>query len=179
MNYIVLDLEATCWNDGSKNKSEIIEIGAVKVNANFEIVGEFAKFVKPKLNPQLSAFCRELTTITQVQVDDAEHFPIVIEQFKNWINITEDYLLCSWGMYDKNQFISDCNLNKIDSNWALKHISLKHQYPEVKGLKKMVGMNGALYIEGFTLEGTHHRGIDDARNICKIFLKHKGSWEYI
>ena len=33
MNYIILDLEATCWKDRNENKqNEIIEIGALKID---------------------------------------------------------------------------------------------------------------------------------------------------
>ncbi len=37
-------------------------------------------------------------------------------------------------------------------------------------------MGGALKRENITLEGTHHRGIDDAKNIAKIFLKNFNHW---
>ncbi|MFY8188443.1 MAG: hypothetical protein ACOVLC_10860 [Flavobacterium sp.] len=37
----------------------------------------------------------------------------------------------------------------------------------MKGLTKKVGRNGALEILQL-LEGTHHRGVDDAKNIAKI-----------
>lgn len=39
-------------------------------------------------------------------------------------------------------------------------------------------MKNALKNEGLTLEGTHHRDIDDARNIAKIFLKYFGQWTF-
>jgi inhibitor of KinA sporulation pathway (predicted exonuclease) len=35
-------------------------------------------------------------------------------------------------------------------------------------MSKEVGMSGALRQLGFEIEGTHHRGVDDARNIAKI-----------
>lgn len=38
-------------------------------------------------------------------------------------------------------------------------------------------MNGALKKEGLKLDGTHHRGIDDARNITKIFKAYFEQWE--
>jgi inhibitor of KinA sporulation pathway (predicted exonuclease) len=36
------------------------------------------------------------------------------------------------------------------------------------GLKKKLGMAQALSLLGIELEGIHHRGIDDARNIARI-----------
>ena len=37
-------------------------------------------------------------------------------------------------------------------------------------------MGGALKLEGFKLDGTHHRAIDDAKNISKIFLTNLDKW---
>ncbi|WP_196890334.1 3'-5' exonuclease family protein [Aureivirga marina] len=65
----------------------------------------------------------------------------------------------------------------MNYHWVSNHISLKHQYTSVSGAKRNMGMKGALLKEGFSLDGTHHRGIDDARNINKIFLKYFDSWE--
>lgn len=177
MKYIILDLEATCWEERDlKNKNEIIEIGAVCINENKEIQSEFCAFVKPLLNPELSVFCKQLTSIRQSDVDESEAFSIVVEQFKNWINLQEDYLLCSWGFYDKKQLVHDCQLHGAETTWLDKHISLKHQHAKIRQLKKPMGMSGALHLENLSLEGTHHRGIDDARNIAKIFLEHFGVW---
>lgn len=178
MKYIILDLEATCWEQkGHGNKNEIIEIGALRINDSGQIESEFSEFVKPTLNPTLSDFCKNLTSIKQDDVDYSDKFDKVIERFKAWIG-DEDYILCSWGFYDKTQFESDCNLHKLDTKWLKNHISLKHQYTGIKKLKRHIGMSGALASENLTLEGTHHRGIDDARNIAKIFLKQFSNWKF-
>ena len=71
MNYIVLDLEATCWKQKGKFQNEIIEIGAVCISNDKEILGEYCSFVKPQTHPILSDFCTELTTIEQKDVDGA------------------------------------------------------------------------------------------------------------
>jgi inhibitor of KinA sporulation pathway (predicted exonuclease) len=176
MNYIIFDLEATCWETrGSGQRNEIIEIGALKFNEVGEKIDEFCAFVYPKLNPILSPFCKQLTHIKQSDIDSALPFPEVLSGFQEWIG--EDYLLCSWGLYDRNQLKADCKLHELPGTWAERHISLKHQHPEVRGIGKRMGMARALELEGFQLEGTHHRGIDDARNISKIFLKYLGQWK--
>ena len=179
MNYIVLDLEATCWEGHDKSRNETIEIGAVKVNSNKQIVSEFEKFIKPIRFPVLSNFCKQLTSITQQQVDEAKHYYEVIEEFKKWIGYpNKNYLLCSWGIYDRKQFESDNELNNLESDWTINHISLKHQYSKFKKLKRALGMKRALEHEGIKLEGFHHRGIDDARNISKIFIKNFDFWDF-
>ncbi len=109
MNFIIYDLEATCWKGTPPSLiQEIIEIGAVKINGYGEILGSFNKFVRPTVNPSLSAFCQELTGIDQVQVNRANKFDRVVDDFMEWIDIEyEDYLLCSWGGFDKRMLIQD------------------------------------------------------------------------
>ena len=178
MKYIIFDLEATCWEKKDINfKHEIIEIGAIKYNNEYSKISEFNCFVKPIIEPTLSQFCKELTSINQIDIDNALSFKKAIHNFKNWIVTSEDYLLCSWGHYDRRQLVSDSILHKIDNEWTNNHISLKHQYAHFKKLKKPIGMRKALEMENIILEGIHHRGIDDARNIAKIFLKHKSQWQ--
>ncbi|MCH2043039.1 MAG: exonuclease domain-containing protein [Saprospiraceae bacterium] len=177
MKYIVLDLEATCWQEKTGKQNEIIEIGAVAIDEDREVLDEFNAFVRPTLHPTLSTFCTELTSIQQHDVDQADTFPTVITQFWDWI-ATKDYYLCSWGHYDRIQFKNDCELHDLDTKWLVPHISLKHQYSEIKFTRKRFGMKRALQREGFSLDGTHHRGIDDARNISKLFLMYFDFWIY-
>ena len=117
MHYIIVDLEATCWDKATLTEripNEIIEIGAICVNEQQEILGEFMAFVQPILNPILSDFCISLTTITQKEVNSAEKFPEVLAQFQVWIEgFDADYFLCSWGNYDKGQFRHDCLLHNL------------------------------------------------------------------
>ncbi|MEL6538912.1 MAG: hypothetical protein AAFQ98_26080 [Bacteroidota bacterium] len=67
-------------------------------------------------------------------------------------------------------------MHRLDKAWLRNHISLKHQYAKIKNLRRPMGMDGALKREGLSLEGTHHRGIDDARNITKIFKANFDHW---
>ena len=70
----IIDFEATCCDKNSfpRNEMEIIEIGMVIVDYDtFEKVSEFQSFVKPVRHDKLTAFCKNLTSITQETVDSA------------------------------------------------------------------------------------------------------------
>lgn len=178
MKYVIFDLEATCWDQWDKSQNETIEIGAVLINEQKEIVSEFEQFIKPIRFPILSDFCKNLTSIKQNDIDQAPYFYEAIKLFKEWIDIeNSEYLLCSWGFYDRKQFESDSEIHHLDKSWIQHHISLKHQYQQIKNLRRAIGMRNALELENLELEGTHHRGIDDARNISKIFLKYFDQWK--
>ena len=169
MRYVVVDLEATCWLKGStRDRMEIIEIGAVQLSsAAGPAVNEFGAFVRPVLEPILSDFCRELTHIEQADVDGAAPFPEVLSRFLAWIG-TEPFVLCSWGAYDLHQFETDCRRHELPLPPTFrKHVNLKAEFAQQRAVRPC-GMARALAILELPLEGTHHRGIDDARNIGRI-----------
>ena len=166
--YLIVDLEATCWGKGTNpERMEIIEIGAVLLSDDLEIIDEFSSFVRPVDEPVLSSFCKNLTSIKQEDVDTAETFPVVFNRFISWIGDLSEVILCSWGAYDKNQLLVDCKRHSIKYPFGEKHINLKKMFAEQRGIKPC-GMKRALQILGLPLEGTHHRAIDDARNIAEI-----------
>ena len=169
MRYVIVDLEATCWQKKSHpERKEIIEIGAVMMESEkWSIIGEFSEFVRPINEPVLSDFFTELTSIKQQDVDYVDEFGIVFGRFLDWIG-NEPFYLCSWGKYDYRQFKIDCEMHGITFPKTFeRHINLKKDFSVLKGVPPC-GMKKALYILEMPLKGTHHRGIDDARNIAKI-----------
>jgi inhibitor of KinA sporulation pathway (predicted exonuclease) len=147
---------------------EIIEIGAVVVDAKtLEVVDEYTSFIKPILNPRLTEFCKELTTITQKEIDSAKGYKEVLEAFKAWYEQYEDFLFCSWGEYDKHQFKLDCKLHNVAYPFNDEHLNIKKAFAKKQDIKPC-GLDKALSHVGLELEGTHHRGIDDARNMARL-----------
>jgi 3'-5' exoribonuclease 1 len=178
LNYIIFDLEASCWlGRPPHGVNEIIEIGAVKINDYGEVVSTFTKFVKPTVNPILSDFCRKLTSISQADIDRSKTYPSVIQEFQDWIGIDEEsYWLISWGKYDRQQLAADCQLHKLEEEWLDFHFNLKPAYKNLKNLKDEPGLKKAVKLEGFEFTGIHHRAISDAENTAKIFIKYFKEW---
>jgi 3'-5' exoribonuclease 1 len=171
--FLVIDLEATCCDLKSidRNEMEIIEIGAVMVNGkSLEIASEFQTFIKPVRHPILTSFCTELTSITQDVVDRAPSFTEAIASLQNWSSNYHNVVFCSWGDYDRKQFILDATYHRIELPYPIptRHLNLKQLFTDNQTLSKRFGMKAALGLARIELTGTHHRGIDDARNIAKL-----------
>ena len=171
---LVVDLEATCDDREKKpclvpkGEMETIEIGAVLVDtATLEPIGELGQFVRPVRHPVLTEFCKRLTTITQADVDAAPLFPEAAANVARLV-AGRRALFCSWGDYDKNQLAQDCAHHRMQLPFGRTHLNVKRRFSEVLGEPKKFGMDGALRRVGLTLEGVHHRGIDDARNIARL-----------
>ena len=169
--YLIVDLEATCCDEGSINpyQMEIIEIGAVMVDASTkELVSEFETFVKPLRTPELTPFCTKLTSITQEDVNNAPTFPEAVKNFKIWLYQFYDFVFCSWGDYDKKQLQQDCFHHNIAMPITAQHINIKKEFSKKQGMSKKLGMAEALKHVNLELIGTHHRGIDDVRNMARL-----------
>ena len=168
--YIVLDLEATCCDDDSipREETEIIEIGAVLVDAATLTPGlEFQTFVKPLRHRVLTPFCTKLTTITQADVDPAPRFPQAIAALANFLR-GKDALFCSWGGYDRNQLRRDAARHRVKLPLGERHLNLKEAFSKRLGEAREYGTGQALRRVGLGFTGTHHRAIDDARNIARL-----------
>jgi inhibitor of KinA sporulation pathway (predicted exonuclease) len=169
--YIIVDLECTCTdsNEFPRNQMEIIEIAAASIESDsLKMIEEYNEFVKPVRNPVLTCFCKELTSISQEELENAEDFKKVLSRFKNWIRKHKNPIFCSWGDFDKNQIKQDCIYHKQPYPFGNDHINLKKEFSKVQGIKKRIGIARAIKLCGLKFEGKHHRGIDDVRNIISL-----------
>jgi inhibitor of KinA sporulation pathway (predicted exonuclease) len=169
--YLIVDLEATCSDDGAvpRHEMEIIEIGAVlQSSSTFEIEAEFQTFVRPVRHAELTNFCTTLTGITQDNLAGAPPFREALAAMKEWMEALGDSLFCSWGDYDRNQFLQDCAHHGVACPLRSGHLNLKAEFARALGLRKKLGIAEALRHLGMTFEGSHHRGLDDARNIARV-----------
>lgn len=169
---VVIDLEATCWKsiipEGRSN--EIIEIGICLIDTQtHELSDNRSIIVKPEKS-EISEFCTELTTLTQEQVDQGISLKEASEILKSEY-LSRSRVWASYGAYDLNQFTKECLNKKIDYPFSPSHINVKTLFAIKQKLQKEVGMSSALDILGIELEGTHHRGVDDAKNISKILVE--------
>ncbi|ODA33671.1 exonuclease [Planctopirus hydrillae] len=169
--YLAIDLEATCCDDNTfpRNEMETIEIGAVMVcKRTLLSVDEFQTFVAPVRNPVLTKFCIQLTGISQSQVDEAPGFKNALHNLMNWAQSFPGFTFCSWGDYDRKQIRSDCEFHGLPFPLGERHINLKAEFASIRGLRKKMGVQEALHAVGLKFIGSHHRGIDDARNIASL-----------
>lgn len=170
---LVIDFEMTCDEQDymPKNEMEIIEIGAIWATAAGHVLAEFQTLVRPVLHTQLTPYCLAFIGITQAEIDAAPLFPAAAERLSQFVEIYKpaETLWSSWGKSDATQFSLDCERHGTSNPLAtLTHVNLKREFAKRRGGMKQVGMKKALELIGQSIEGTHHRGLDDARNIAKL-----------
>lgn len=182
---IVLDLEATCESRDveepkvKREEMEIIEIGAAAL-VNGEVVDKFQIFVKPVINPVLTDFCKELTTITQEEVDGAMGLEEAMKVFDDWVSSVKDKhninLWGSWGGYDLRQIKRNRKLLGIEKAFEIErvpHVNISESYRMLRGYGKKSGVGRAIRASNLKFEGTQHRALDDVLNIIRVINANK------
>ncbi|MCL1469670.1 3'-5' exonuclease [Argonema antarcticum] len=166
---IVIDIEATCWSGSPRpgQENEIIEIGICTLDiSSGERLEKESILVKPERST-VSEFCTQLTTLTQAQVDTGITFLEACAILKDKY-LSHQRVWASYGEYDRQQFEKQCQSFNVTYPFGTRHINIKTLVAIFHALPKEVGMSGALELMNLPLEGTHHRGVDDAWNIAGI-----------
>ena len=166
---LIVDIEATCWegNPPAGETNEIIEIGVATLDLKtLEPVEKEGILVQPTMS-RVSPFCTQLTTLTAEQVAGGLSFAQACKQLQNRYKSRE----CAWagcGDYDRRQFERQCAQMGVAYPFGTTHLNIKTLVSLIMGWQREFGMGAMLKKLGITLEGTHHRGVDDAWNLARI-----------
>lgn len=103
MNYIVLDLE---WNQSNTGEEpevkeipfEIIDIGAIKLNSDRTMIGEFNQLVRPTVYEHMHKITSNLIHLHMKDLQKGRPFVEVISDFLLWTG--KDSVFCTWGPLD-------------------------------------------------------------------------------
>ncbi|KZP31261.1 exonuclease RNase T and DNA polymerase III [Athelia psychrophila] len=191
---LVLDFEATCGGKYPKGEFEIIEFPTLLYNLSKNSVqAQFHEYVKPIGHPALTEFCTELTGIEQATVDAADPFPVVWTRFQEWLQSVgaldkpADFAFVTCGDWDLKTMLPAqlAYTNKMQAGFSQTTplpldcwINIKHSFASHYQLPgRGHGMKGMLKHQKLALEGRHHSGIDDCKNIARIVTKmRKQKW---
>ncbi|MGZ0706120.1 exonuclease domain-containing protein [Pseudomonas piscis] len=171
-HWLVIDLEATTDEGGwPVSEMEIIEIGATLVNREGREQDHFQRFVRPLRRPMLTPFCRELTHITQANIDSAAPLSEVWPLFERWLSQHQPRLegWASWGDYDRKQLQLEWHNHQLHSLLNdVPHMNLKQRFAKARRLERPLGLNAALQLAGMQFNGQQHRALEDARNTARL-----------
>ena len=172
--FLVLDFEADTHK--SPDVKEIIEFPVLKINARtLEMESVFHQYVQPIIHQRLDPFCTKLTGITQEMVDGQPTLSDTLTMFDGWMRkegllekgVNISFVTCGdWDL--KTCLPVNCDYLGISyPDYLKKWINIKSYFQTIVGHKGR-GMESMLRDLNLTLDGRHHSGIDDSKNIAKI-----------
>ena len=150
---------------------EIIEIGAVVLNEEFEIVDKYSTYIKPN-NLRISQGVQRLTNITEEKLVKA---PNIKEALENLLQITPDInntTLYTWSDSDTNAIeceLSSKNIQIKDiKRLCNNYIDIQEIFGERVGIENRLNLTKALNMIGLEFNGREHGALADAINTAQI-----------
>ena len=161
---IVFDLE---WNQSSYTPNhrmphEIIEIGACRVNRDYQVTDTFSAVIQPRVYKKLDKHIRSVTGITEEELAQGRPFSDVFGEFIHWCG--EDAQLCTWGRDDfpvlrRNAafFMTPMPFEPpIDAQLVFAHACLHSAHQQMN-------LHNALETMSITVDVPAHRAVYDAQ----------------
>jgi inhibitor of KinA sporulation pathway (predicted exonuclease) len=188
---VVLDFEATCDEDNSfpLHLQEVIEFPCVLVDATVspaKIVSEIQVYVRPEAVPRLTAFCTQLTGITQATVDAGTTFAGAFRQILAWLRTCgldpdrpTNFAVVTCGDWDLDSMLPrqirllQSRGHRVPSKAPAcfrQWINIQRSFQQWYGCKAG-GLKRMLSTLHLSLDGRHHSGLDDCRNTAKIVVR--------
>ncbi len=183
MNYIVLDLE---WNQPLDERatikdpfifdSEIIEIGAIRLNENFEGADSFITFVKPKYYTTINSSVIRLTKIRSNLLEEAPAFPEALQSFLDWCG--SPCCLCTWSKTDASVLFDNMLMNGMEVSNELYFCDLQRIFGrEIMKDDRPCSLENAVTMMHLPKDRAHD-ALNDARNTVRI-CEHMNLARYI
>lgn len=171
MNYISLDLE---WNQAYAQKAlavqkrlelrlrgEVIQIGAVKLDEDLNIIGSYRTTVKPKFFRTIHRHVMKLTGIDQDMIDHGTPFPEAMEKFRRWCG--EDFAFLTWGPDDIPMLEDNMRAHRLDTSWLHRVYDLQVIFNrQTDGAKTQRSLEYAMEHFGIEQNLPAHDALNDA-----------------
>ena len=177
MNYLVIDLEMCKVPKHYRNKkykyaNEIIQMGAVLLDEEYEVIGRINQYVHPEYGV-IDHFISNLTGIQNCQVKHAPCLKEVLLHMVDWLGDRE-YKVYAWSDSDYSQLqheilCKDIVDEKIESFMdSARWIDYQEVFGKRFDFTRAVSLEEALMYCDLDTEGRLHDGLDDALNTAKL-----------
>ena len=177
MNLIVFDLE---WNIGYQPKTfryhgaeitlrgEIIQIGAVRIDENGDVLDTFDMTLKPRIFRKLQHHIAKVTGLTQVELDMGVPIADGLAEFVRWAG--PDAQFAEWGLDDVPVLKQNLFLNGLDERWPARWYDLQRVFLQSHPRQEGEGMTLESVVERMGIEKDipFHNALDDALYTVRI-----------
>lgn len=184
MTYIVLDFEfnqAYDFDSNTKGESnpkcrfEIMQIGAVKLNDNFEMVGSFNELIKPQIYKRIHPHVKKITGFDDSDFINCKNFVEVYNDFKEFIGEGSP-LLCVWGNSDIRALYRNLTYyNLIKSPIIIQYVDVQSIATKYLNYSRggAIGLKNAVDLLSIETEECYHNAYYDALYTSEVFKKVK------
>lgn len=187
MYYIILDME---WNQALDRahtvqqpvllRGEIIQIGAVKADENFNFVDKLKINVAPKYYKKMNRHVEKITGITSEMLAQGDSFPEAFRRLKEWCS--PEFRFITWGFDDIAMLADNLELHGLDRSFGSDYVNLQLIYKnQIDNERVQWSLSDAVERLQIPMDAQAHDAMNDAWftfEVCRKLDMIKGLAEY-
>lgn len=187
MNVAFFDGEFTCHTNENRGIQELIQgsilVFAIEVENNVlvqmseEPIWEMSEYLKPKYSKRLSNYIKQLTGISQSDVDKGGDFCHMMDAILTKINELNVSRIFVWGP-DAHLINYNCKIRGYNANKRLelteKFIDISDSVSKEQELTKKASQHAMCNIMNIQEIGQAHDAKSDAYNLSQVFRHYCG-----
>ena len=178
MKHIIVDLEMNKLAKGYKEERficgrEIIQIGAIVLDDQYQEIGTFNTLVKPQYNDRVEPYYSKLTGITTEMVQNAPEFETAIRMFFFWCVSMDEARIYQWSESDLDQITKELALKQIQlepeylsllEDWS----DFQKEFGDELHISRSLALKMAVDMAGLDFDGEAHNALNDARTTAAL-----------
>lgn len=179
-NLIVFDLE---WNIGYQPKTfqyhgveltlrgEIIQIGAVRIDENAQVLDTFEMTLRPRIFRKLQRHIAKVTGLSQGDLDAGVPIAEGLARFVDWAGPDAEF--AEWGLDDVPVLKQNLFLYGMDENWPARWYDLQRLFLQAYPRQEGEGMTLESVVDrlGIPKQDPFHNALDDALYTVRVCRK--------
>ena len=147
-------------------KNEIIEVGAVKYDADNRKIGTFREYVRPK-------YSEKLTAVAALFQDEK----VVIARFLEWCG--DRCVVFCWSENDYIQLMEEGLLKSFEAMERLSSVlsgwrDVQTEFADASGISRHMNLGKAMDLCDIRFPGKEHNALDDAVATAELFFEMNG-----
>lgn len=163
-----------------KLKDEILEIGAVKVDENFNVIDKYRQIVKTSYNI-VDKQVYKLTDISNKEHESGIELVEALKDFENWLGISKDdgelCIIYTWSNSDYDQLYRECTRKEIETALldpvVTKWSDLQRIFDILTEADSNTGLHKAIEYIGIDIQGHEHDATYDSIHTAALANKIK------
>ena len=165
----------------SRNNMEIVSIGAIIIDANYNEVERFYSVIKPKYNINIGKYYEQLTNLHQSDINSAKSFTKVFNDFELVLSKYNMVRLFTWGNEDLKMLKHDIFINHYNGDFKHRLSMINNIQPVISSsikfnneiIRKQWSLMDMHHLLNTKEYETHHNALTDAIMLKDIYIAYK------
>lgn len=157
-------------------RNEVIQVGAVALDVNDELIGEYTRIVRPKYSDSVRPEIFRLTGITKEMLNEGIVFEEVINEFEQWclkMAGDEPFEIYAWSNSDLIQLQQEMLIKDLtyffDRVFMNVWVDFQYEFSELVGIDAAMSLDKAVNALDIRFVGNEHNALSDAFNTAKLY----------